>query len=59
MLKGVIFDLDGTLLDSMNIWMEIDIAFLKNHGLPVEKDYIEAMRDRNIHEGALPAAAES
>lgn len=52
MLKGVIFDLDGTLLDSMNIWMEIDIAFLKNHGLPVEKDYIEAMRDRNIHDCA-------
>ena len=27
--KGAIFDLDGTLLDSMRVWDDIDVAFLK------------------------------
>ncbi len=30
--KAVIFDLDGTLVDSMWIWKDIDIAYLKRHG---------------------------
>ena len=31
--KGAIFDLDGTLLDSMRVWDDIDVAFLKKRGL--------------------------
>ena len=30
--KAVIFDLDGTLVDSMWMWKDIDIEFLKNYG---------------------------
>ena len=35
-VKGVIFDLDGTLVDSMWIWSQIDIEYLKikGHSLP-------------------------
>ena len=33
--KGAIFDLDGTLLDSMWVWDDIDVAFLKKRGLEV------------------------
>ena len=25
--KGAIFDLDGTLLDSMRVWEDLDVAF--------------------------------
>lgn len=32
-IKGVIFDLDGTLIDSMWVWHEIDVDFLKKRGL--------------------------
>ena len=36
------FDLDGTLLDSNGIWLEIDMEFLGRHGIsPVPADYTE------------------
>ena len=36
------FDLDGTLLDSNSIWLEIDIRFLGQHGIaPVPEDYTD------------------
>ncbi len=33
MIRGIIFDLDGTLIDSMGIWTTIDRAFLKENGV--------------------------
>ncbi|WP_026885246.1 HAD family hydrolase [Clostridium beijerinckii] len=35
-IKGVIFDLDGTLVDSMWVWSQIDVDYLrrKGHTLP-------------------------
>jgi len=33
MIKGVIFDLDGTLIDSMGIWYNIDRQFLRENGV--------------------------
>lgn len=44
--KAVIFDLDGTLVDSMWIWEEIDIKFLEDRGHTLPKDlqkHIEGM----------------
>ncbi|MDO4615949.1 MAG: HAD family phosphatase [Lachnospiraceae bacterium] len=42
--KGAIFDLDGTLLDSMWIWDQIDIEFLAKRGIQeVPKDYQETI----------------
>ena len=32
--RGAIFDMDGTLLDSMHIWEQVDIDFLAAHGRP-------------------------
>ena len=32
-IQGVIFDLDGTILDSMHIWSDIGLLFLKNKGI--------------------------
>ena len=37
--RGAIFDLDGTLLDSLHIWEQIDIRFLEKHGHKATPDY--------------------
>ena len=41
--KAAIFDLDGTLLDSMGVWEQIDIDFLKKRGFEATPDYIQAI----------------
>ena len=33
MIKGIIFDLDGTLIDSMKIWYSVDRNFLRENGV--------------------------
>ncbi len=40
-LHGAIFDLDGTLLDSMGIWRKIDVDFLGKRGIEMTPDYPE------------------
>jgi len=37
-IKAVLFDLDGTLVDSMWMWRDIDIAFLGKYGIELPED---------------------
>ena len=39
--KGAMFDMDGTLLDSMWVWRQIDVDFLGRRGFEVPSDYLE------------------
>ncbi len=51
--KAAIFDLDGTLLDSMGVWDQVDIDFLGRRGIEVPDDYmtkVSAMQFRQIAE---------
>ena len=53
MTKAAIFDLDGTLLDSMGVWDQVDIDFLNKRGIEVPPDYmtkVSAMQFRQIAE---------
>jgi len=34
-MKAYIFDLDGTLLDSLGVWKDIDTEFLEQRGFTV------------------------
>lgn len=37
--RGAIFDVDGTLLDSVEIWKQIDVESLSRRGFEVPEDY--------------------
>lgn len=39
----LIFDLDGTLIDSNGVWVELDKTFLARHGLPYSRAYQEGV----------------
>lgn len=50
--EAVIFDLDGTLLNSMDVWEKIDIDFLSKRGLSVPSDYVTEICARSFEEAA-------
>ena len=50
--KGAIFDLDGTLLDSMGVWRRIDEDFLGKRGICVPDDYLKAITAKNFQDAA-------
>ena len=50
--EAAIFDLDGTLLNSMHVWEQIDIEFLQKRGLPVPADYVVEICARSFEEAA-------
>jgi HAD superfamily hydrolase (TIGR01509 family) len=51
-MNAFIFDLDGTLLDSMDVWGKIDIDFLQKRGVTVPSDYMDAISSMSFTECA-------
>lgn len=50
--KGAIFDLDGTILDSMWVWKQVDINFLGKRGIELPADYVKAISTLNLRTAA-------
>lgn len=46
--KAYIFDLDGTVLDSMGVWKNIDIRFLGKRGLTFTPEYAKAISSMKL-----------
>lgn len=51
-IKLFLFDLDGTILDSLEIWNDIDLSFFKNHNLIMGEDYHIAIAPLTLEETA-------
>lgn len=52
MIKGAIFDVDGTLLDSMGIWKDVGVRYLNSIGIEAEPDLENILFTMSIQEGA-------
>lgn len=51
-IKAVIFDMDGTLIDSMWLWKAIDIEYLSKHGHELPEDLQKSIEGKSFTETA-------
>ena len=51
--NAVIFDMDGTLIDSTGIWHEIDKEFFAKRGMELPKDYAQHIVHLGLNQAAV------
>lgn len=49
---ALIFDLDGTILDSMEVWNEVDEIFLGKRGFKVDREYTDTVKSCSMTQSA-------
>lgn len=52
-INAVLFDLDGTLVDSMWVWKDIDIEFLSDYGIELPNDLQSDIEGMSFTETAM------
>lgn len=52
MIQGAIFDVDGTLLDSLSMWEKIDQQYLSSLGLKASEEISRQLFTYSLEEGA-------
>ena len=52
-IKAVLFDLDGTLVESMSMWGDIDVDYLKKFHIPVPEGLQKAIEGLSMYQTAV------
>lgn len=52
MIKGIIFDIDGVLLDSMMIWKDLGARYLQSRGVEPEEGLGDILFSMSMEQGA-------
>ena len=52
MIRGAIFDVDGTLLDSMPIWTDAGAVYLRSLGIKPQEDLWQILKTMTLEEAA-------
>lgn len=52
MIRGTVFDLDGTLFDSMYVWESVDRTFLLSEGRTPEDNLSEKLKAMSLYQAA-------
>ena len=52
MIKGIIFDVDGTILNSMPVWENLGELYLQANGKTAEKDLRDRLYTMDFRQGA-------
>ncbi len=52
-IEAVLFDLDGTLVESMSMWGDIDVDYLKKFHLPVPEGLQQAIEGLSMYQTAV------
>ena len=53
MIKGIIFDADGTLLDSMHIWEELGKRYLESKGIRAENSLSQILYPMTLEQSSV------
>lgn len=51
-IEAAIFDLDGTIADSMGVWYRIDVDFFSNRGMDIPEGYKDAISSMDFSRAA-------
>ena len=51
-IKAIIFDLDGTLIDSTGVWEQVDRLFLRENGIDPPEDISEKVKTMTIEQSS-------
>lgn len=51
-IDAVLFDMDGTMMDSMGIWVDVDREYIEKYHLTVPEDFYEKIEGKSYTETA-------